>query len=146
MLARGERNPSRQDVQAEARSEEAAGQPHVYGIAARARIASLVGSYFRLFAPDDQSQFLGAEIPLDGAQLDLLFEGLGVIVWGDELKTGLGESGSDLDDQLRAELSGCASLFGPRFVGIRVLDLAAPSRSVFARPAFLPRPMTRRPL
>ena len=52
VLARGERNPSRQDVQAEARSEEAAGQPHVYGIAGDIKLVLL-----RLEVPDRVSPF-----------------------------------------------------------------------------------------
>lgn len=135
LLERREREPSREEIVAEVRTEQAACLPHVYGIAARARLTSLVSTYFRLFVPDTGSKFVGAEIPLDDAWLDLLFEGPGARLWADELKTGVSVADRDdqaLEEQLGREIRGALTLFGRRFVGVRVLPLAAPSRVFFA--------------
>ena len=137
LLQRGLRAPSRNAIVDQVRCEPVAGLPHVYGLAARQRATAAVSLYFHLFVPGPQWEFMGAEIPVPGADLDLGFSERGGRIRADELKTGVAAAdGQDpgLDRQLARALAGGLVRFGDRFQGIRVLLLAAPTQSFMALP------------
>jgi hypothetical protein len=138
LVDEGHRAPSGDDIRTTVLSEPAAGLPHVYGLAARRRISAAVSLYFRHFVPGPHWRFLGAELRVPGACLDLVFSHGREGVLADELKTGLAAAdGQDqgLEGQLVRALSGGSAMFGRRFRGIRVLLLAAPLRSFVALPS-----------
>jgi hypothetical protein len=132
LLDAGVRAPAPEDIHRFVAVEPVLREPHVYRLAARQRLATAVAVYFRFLLPGPEWSFVGAEIRVPGAALDLLFEDRTGRLRADELKTGgapdLART-SQLRRQLEGQLAGGLEAFGDRFMGVRALFLGAPRRS-----------------
>lgn len=96
----------------------------------RMRVASSTGTYLRRFAPG-AAVLVGCELPVGGGVADLVWRHDGRFAV-DEIKSG----SVDIDDeQLVAQvarfITGGRAMWGDRFVGVRVVPLARPARSMF---------------
>ncbi len=98
----------------------------------RARLVAASSSYFFNYPPGADWVFVGSEVRLDGARIDLLWKTpAGYVI--DELKTsGLG----GIDDpkiaaQVERELAAGRAAFGAAFYGVRLLHLGAPGGAEF---------------
>jgi hypothetical protein len=99
--------------------------------AAKQRLLTASSVYLRLFAPEPDWVFIGAEVPLRRRRADLVWRTPGGIVV-DELKagaTGARYERSDLDNQVDGLLAGAREVFGDELRGVRAIVLAAPMRS-----------------
>jgi hypothetical protein len=105
--------------------------------AARIAVAGHAGVYVERFLPASPWTYLGAELALgDGLRADLAFEGpAGVFL--DEVKLADARSVETRADsthrQVTAYAAQAAEMFGSRFLGVRLLYLAAPNRSLLVR-------------
>jgi hypothetical protein len=108
-----------------------------YRQAAKQKLVGAVAVYFRLFALDEEWHFVGAEVPVRGSRVDLVFEGKDDRVLVDELKTGRIQTVEEkraAEEQLRRHVAAGAAEYGARFAGVRQLWLGAPARSMWAKP------------
>ena len=102
--------------------------------AARIAVAGHAAVYFERFLPAPRWVCLGAEVDLGlGLRADLGFEGVGG-VFLDEIKLADSRmalrSAASTGLQVAAYAARGGVLFGSRFLGVRLLYLAAPNRSV----------------
>jgi len=106
--------------------------------AARIAVAGHAAIYLERFLPSARWQFLGAEVDLgDGLRADLAFESEdGVII--DELKLAdaraVARGRARVEQQVTAYAAHGAELWGSRFLGVRLLYLGAPNRSLAIEP------------
>ena len=100
--------------------------------AVRQRIFGLVSLYFWHLALDPSWAFIGAELDLGTGHIDLAFEQQGRIIL-DEVKSGIDARialGQATKEQTDRYVCDGRALHGERFVGVRVLALADPGRSL----------------
>lgn len=101
-----------------------------YRQAALARLVSSISLYFRLYSPDFDWQFVGAEVLIaPRVRVDLLWwcDEVGFIA--DEVKSGDVRSAEALDalrSQTEAHRSACLARFGDGFAGVREALLVNP--------------------
>jgi hypothetical protein len=84
----------------------------------------LVAAYFRYFS-FKAGTFLGAEVWVGGAPVDLVWESNGVI-WIDEIKTGssaIRETREGLELQVKEHWGAGSNEFGSKFGGVRAILL-----------------------
>jgi len=138
LLEQGVRKPSAFQVVSLARDMVVApGLAVIYRQTAIQRLATCTASYFRLFALDETWTYIGAEIAAGRCRFDFLFEHEDGQVLADELKAGrVADRGGRrlFDEQVARQLKAGAAKWGERFLGVRVLLLAAPRASFLARP------------
>ena len=113
--------------------------------AARIAVSGHAAVYIRRFMPGLSWQLLGAELDLgDGLRVDLGFESEEGVVF-DELKLSdgrtvpRGEGPTSRQVALYADAG--ARLYAQRFLGVRLLYLAAPNYSLFVRPDGIREPL-----
>lgn len=103
--------------------------------AAHQWLASTASLYFRLFALPAGWDLAGVEVRAPHCRFDLLWRNrFGGDVLADELKTGKAGDlvgGAALEHQLERERRDGVELYGERFLGVRLLVLGAPRRSLF---------------
>lgn len=132
LLREGVREPSPEVLFRAVASHPVCQNAPVYRQAARQRLTAAVAVYFRFLLPDAGWGLVGDEVQLEGARLDLLWEHRSGRVRADELKAGRAVQAVEaqsLAAQLARQLEAGAAAYGERFVGVRVLVLAAPSHS-----------------
>lgn len=111
---------------------------------ARAAIASNANVYLTQYAPDQDAQFLGAEIPVEGGRIDLAWfvPDLGVVV--DELKT-VRQVHLHADNpgikQCHRYVEAGVKEWGDLFAGVRYLPLALPHQALFIDATGVERPL-----
>ena len=91
---------------------------------------SLAAAYFRDFS-FESADFLGAEVWVGAAPVDLVWESKGLI-WIDEIKTGSGAAAMArraLDLQVRGHWAGGSNDFGEKFGGVRAVLLESEKSS-----------------
>lgn len=135
----GVRDPTPEQLLQFTAAEPLLDEPHVYLLARRQCLLAGVAIYQRLFAPEQPPwRLLEWGVPVPGSDLDLVFEHADGRVRSDELKTGGAPALADarkLEEQVTRQIQGGRERYGrERFVGVRVLFLAAPARSFAAVP------------
>ena len=134
LLADGCCAPSPQRISAAAAALPGLSEIPTFRLAVRQRALTAAAVYFRLFVPDSDWVFEGAELRGPSARFDLVWRSAaGVIV--DELKTGRSATRSEVAavrEQAARELRAGAAVFGKDFLGVRVVSLGAPGTSFFA--------------
>jgi hypothetical protein len=136
LLSDGSREPSPLDILAAVGRTGVLDTVGVYRQAAKQRLLAVVALFFRLFVPAPDWQFVDGEVSVPGASLDLVWRDSAGRILADELKTGEGAATDyrrAVDEQVARQVSGGHKHYGDDFVGVRVLFLAAPSRSFLAR-------------
>lgn len=105
-----------------------------YRQAARQRLLTATSVYLRYFVPGPEWRFVGSEVAVPGARLDLVFEAVDGRVMADEIKTGRlsATEQAGFEEQIQRQLRGGGELYGTDFAGVRGLLLWAPSRSFIA--------------
>lgn len=107
-------------------------QPHHQRLAARQRLGTRVSLYFAVLGPDfSRWRFVEHQPQLGGARGDLLFTSATGTWQVDELKSGrlVGAAEERAEEQAVELMEGGVATFGTQFVAVRVLFLAAPTRS-----------------
>jgi hypothetical protein len=105
--------------------------------AAIQRLATTTASYFRFFALDETWTYLGSELTAKDCRFDFVFEGADGTIVVDELKSGgAADRGARrlFDEQIDRQVDAGTAKWCERFLGVRVLLLAAPRASFLARP------------
>jgi hypothetical protein len=101
----------------------------------RARLASAGAAYVRYLEPG--WEYLGREVAVPGARLDMVWRRPDGSVVGEENKSGIffrPFDAAEVDAQVARLLSGSRVAFGEIFAGLRVLRLFAADLSFFAHP------------
>lgn len=133
LLADGQRAPSPACISAEAAALPGLAEIAKFRLAVRQRALTGAAIYFRLFVPDREWAFEGAEVPGPNARFDFVWRSAdGVII--DELKTGRVATRREIaavHEQAAREMHAGAAVFGEDFLGVRVLSLGAPRTSFF---------------
>ena len=133
LLAHGHRAPSPACISAAAAALPGLAEIAKFRLAVRQRALTGAAIYFRLFVPDREWAFEGAEVPGPNARFDFVWRSAdGVIV--DELKTGRVATRREIKavhEQSAREMHAGSAVFGDAFLGVRVLSLAAPRTSFF---------------
>lgn len=133
LLSSGITEPSPEQVMSFAAQEPLLDEPHVYRLAARQRLIAATAIYWRWFLPARTSwRFVDFAVPVEGSDLNLVFQHLDGAVRADELKTGGAPALADtqaLDAQIERQLAGGRQKYGQCFCAVRVLLLGAPRRS-----------------
>ncbi|MGK5111671.1 PD-(D/E)XK nuclease family protein [Geodermatophilus sp. CPCC 205506] len=134
-LAARTRCPSPTDLRAAADRALGAFAP-IEARAHRQNVAALSGSYFWHLLPPATWIFAGTELDVGVGRVDLVWRDSGDRVLIDEIKTGspreLGLARTTA--QVRRYLDCATQLWPDRFIGIRLLSLTEPHRSVLVRP------------
>jgi hypothetical protein len=109
--------------------------------------------YLTRFAPVPSCEFVGAEAPVEGGQVDLVWRHADGGVFFDELKTNRVRVDAQPNGMFAEQSSryACAgrSLFGDAFAGVRIVPVLYPSRALFVaevRGAVRVRPLAESPL
>ncbi len=131
-LLRRTRSPSAYQVKAtvKLRTKDVGDRSHERAV--RQRVFGLVNLYFWHLALDPSWAFVGAELDLGTGQIDLAFEQGGCILV-DEVKSGIDSRialGRTTHQQTDRYVRDAQELHGERFVGVRVLALSDPGRSL----------------
>lgn len=132
LLVEGERGPALDLVAKTVARDRCARLPHVYGLAAKQKVVSCATRYFENFAPEPDWVYLGAETPLIGSRMDLLFERPNGRLRGDEIKSGLFASLGDPTPSMEhanRQAREARHLYGQRFSGVRLVILSGTPRA-----------------
>lgn len=126
------RAPSATDVKeaVRLRTQDVGDRSHLRAV--RQRVFGLVSLYFWHLALDPSWKFVGAELGLGTGHIDLTFEQAGRILL-DEVKSGIDSRivlGRATNEQTDRYVRDGRELHGELFVGVRVLALADPGRSL----------------
>lgn len=96
--------------------------------AVRLAVISSMGVYRNLWSLPSAWRLLDTEVELDDSRADLVFEHADGRVLIDEIKAGLhSKAHADGSRQVASHLRGGRRHWGPSFVGVRLLPLAAPA-------------------
>jgi hypothetical protein len=138
LASTGVKGPDFERVTTAVRAHPANQLPGIQRQAARQWLTSTAMLYFRLFALPPAWELLGVEVQGPHCCFDMVWQDASTgQVLVDELKTGKAGDlvgGHELDQQLDRELRGGNELYQHAFVGIRLLILATPRRSLFLAP------------
>lgn len=122
--------PTRDDLFAQADALWRA-EPATTGVQQRSvwlRCVTASAVYFARCRPSGDWHLTGVEVDLGGAIADLVWSASGAVVI-DEIKSGSATIASPaIADQVRRLAIGGRARFGRRFVGVRLVPLAAPAR------------------
>lgn len=131
-LRSGVARPTTSQILDAVRGDKILDQPHHGRLASRQRIVTRVRVYLDVLAPDPDRWTLTAFHPvIEGRRGDLLFtDALGYLLL-DELKSGasIGLAEERAQGQAEELLAAGRHAHGDRFLGVRVVFLAAPRRS-----------------
>ena len=133
LLAAGARHPTPERISSAAARLPALADVGSYRVAVRQRIVTSAALYFRLFIPPAGWVFDGAELRGPSARFDLVWRSAGGVIV-DELKSGRSATRREiaaLREQAARETRAGAAVFGPDFLGVRVVSLGAPHTSFF---------------
>ena len=134
-LAAVSRTPTTEQLQAAADRALGAFGP-IEARAHKQNVAALSGCYFWHLLPPATWIFAGTELDVGVGRVDLVWRDSGDRVLIDEIKTGspreLGLARTAA--QVRRYLDCATQLWPDRFIGVRLLSLADPHRSVLVRP------------
>jgi len=117
--------------------------PTLRGAGVRQQVAGLAAQYFWHLALPASWRFVGAEYAIGRRRLDLLHRDTGGAVLLDEVKAGhVRQLGVERTREQIDRYVDCAvALWRDRFLGIRLLSLSDPDRSVFVDPDGTHRPL-----
>lgn len=110
--------------------------PPLRGAGIRQQVVGLVAQYFWHLLPPEPWRFVGSEYAIGRGRLDLLHRDAGGAVLLDEVKAGhVRQLGVERTREQIDRYVDCAvALWRDRFVGVRILSLSDPDRSVFVDP------------
>jgi len=134
MLADGERAPSATRISASAARLPGLVEVGSYRMAVQQRVVTAAAVYFRLFMPTVEWTLEGAELRGPSARFDLVWRSAGGVIV-DEIKSGRSATRRELSavrEQAARETHAGTAVFGPRFLGVRVVCLGAPRTSFFS--------------
>jgi len=137
LLDSGTRHPTTSELFASVGRDELVNRQGQRRQPVRQALLTAAAVYFRLFVPEDEWQFVGAEVAAGAARLDLVFEHRDGRIRADEIKTGCIDDASTyrtLLAQLDRQLAGGRRTWSDAFVGVRAVLLAAPSQSFVLTP------------
>jgi len=136
LVSAGIRQPTPRQLRAHVAGHPLVSDPRIiYRQAAKQRLLVATALYFRFFAPPAPWRLLGTEVTMGNSRLDLVW-GHGQEVIADEIKSGRIVDRFERDQlelQIDRALANANDRYGDAFTGLRVLMLAAPTKSFVLR-------------
>lgn len=136
LVSVGVREPTPRQLRAQVAGHPLVSDPRItYRQAAKQRLLVATALYFRFFVPLAPWCLLGSEVTVGSSRLDLVWRN-GEEVIADEIKSGRivdRFEHDQLERQIDRALANANDRYGDAFTGLRVLLLAAPSKSFVLR-------------